>query len=111
LAGLVKELDKVADDNSKKKFAAVVHLLGKDAESLKKSAESLGEKQSPKHVALVVPVDNENGPKAFNVSPDAEVTVILYTNKKVAANHALAPGALNKEKVQAIVKDAEKMLE
>jgi hypothetical protein len=111
LAGLVKELDKVAASNDKKKFAAVVHLLGKDADELKEKAKSLGEKESPKHVALVVPVDSENGPKDFKVSPDAEVTVILYNQKKVTANHALPPGALNKDKVQAIVKDAEKMLE
>jgi hypothetical protein len=111
LAGLVKELDNAVADNSASKLAAVVNLIGGDAADLKKSAEKLGADLSPKHVAIVVPNDAQNGPKSFAISPDAEVTVMLYKGKKVVANHALKPGGLKPDGVKAILADVSKLVE
>ncbi len=61
-------------------------------------------------MALVVPNDTENGPEDFNINPEAEVTVTIYRNGKVAATHALSKGQLDAKEIQAIIADTSKIL-
>jgi len=110
LAKLVKELDKEVAEHADEKLGSFVNLIGKDASALKKTAKEFAEKNKVDHVALVVPQDHENGPTSYNVSPDAEVTVIIYNKGKVAANHAFASGKLDAKAIAAIVADTDKML-
>jgi hypothetical protein len=111
LASLVKQLDKFVDENKDKKVAAVVNFLGDDPEALKTAIKKFGEKNAVKNVALAVAVDNENGPKALNISPEADLTVMFYNKKKVTANHAVKKGGLNKDAVGKIVADGKSILE
>jgi hypothetical protein len=59
----------------------------------------------------VLAIDNVAGPKAWRISRDAEVTVILYNNYKVEANHAFKAGELNSGAVEKVVADIPKVLE
>ena len=111
LASLVKQLDKFVDENKDKKVAAVVNFLGDDPEALKTAVKEFGEKNKVKNVALAVAVDNENGPKALKISPDADLTVMFYNKKKVTANHAVKKGGLDKNAVGKIVADGKTILE
>jgi hypothetical protein len=104
---LIKGLDKKVADNSDKKFSSFVNLLGKDTDALKVQGKEL----ATKNVAVVVPEDNENGPADYNINPKADVTVLIYRNGKVEANHALAAGKLDKTEVDAILSDTKKILE
>ena len=63
-----------------------------------------------KNIAVVVPNDFANGPDDYKISPDAEVTVLIYKGGKVAANHALAKGALNKDSIKKIIADTATIL-
>jgi hypothetical protein len=111
LASLVKQLDKFVDENKDKKVAAVVNFLGDDPDALKSAVKQFGEKNNVKHVALAVAVDNENGPKALKISPEADVTVMFYNKKKITANHAVKKGGLNKDAVGKIIADGKTILD
>lgn len=110
LTGLVKELDKVVADNTEKKAASFVNMLGGDADAQKAAAEKFITESGTKNIAVVVPNDHENGPSDYKISPDAEVTVLIYKGGVVAANHALAKGALNKDSIKKIIADTATIL-
>ena len=46
----------------------------------------------------------------FNINPDAEVTVTIYRNGKVAASHAVGPGGLTDAEIKSIIADTGKIL-
>ncbi len=109
LASLVKEIEKAIDANQDKKLAAFVNLIGEDRDQLEQAAEKFIKKYNITKVPIVVPVEYENGPKNFNINPEAEVTVMLYRRAKVEANHAFAAGELAR-KVQQVLADLPKIL-
>jgi hypothetical protein len=84
--------------------------LGKDQAELKSVAKEFAAKNQVENVALVVPQDNENGPAEFNINPDAEVTVTIYRDGKVAASHAVGAGGLSEAEIKSILADTGKIL-
>jgi len=110
LASLVQQLDTLVAHNGAKKMASFVNLLGDDQESLKSAAKSLVEKSHSQHVAVVVPKDHKVGPKNLKLNPRAGVTVLIYRQGIVEANHAVAAGDLNSQEIATIVHDAQKIL-
>lgn len=109
LAMLVKELDKVVGANTEKKMGSFVNLIGHKPEDAKMAATKLIDQTKASNVAIVVPTE-QNGPKEYNLDPNADVTVLIYKGGVVAANHALSAGALDEKMVKAIIKDTDKIL-
>ncbi|MDZ4818741.1 MAG: hypothetical protein SGJ20_07195 [Planctomycetota bacterium] len=110
LAGLLTALDKVVAENADKKLVSFVNLIGQEDEAAKKSAEKLIADSKAKHIAVVVPKDQPNGPEDYKLDPKADVTVVIYKQGTVAANHALPEGGLDKDAVKKILDDATKVL-
>ncbi len=110
LATLVKKLDQLVADNSAKKMGSFVNLLGAKPDELKAEAKRLATENKVEHVALVVPVDNENGPSDYKIDPKADVTVLIYRDGKIAANHALSAGKLTDKEIAKIIADTDKIL-
>jgi len=110
LADLVKQLDKKVTENSDQKLSSFVNLLGDDADKLKTEAKQLAEKNKVENVAIVVPEDHKNGPEDYKINPEAELTVLIYREGKVAASHAVAPGKLDKKTIESIVSDTSKIM-
>ena len=110
LADLVKQLDKKVAENSDQKLSSFVNLIGDDADKLKSDAKELAEKNKVENVAIVVPEDHKNGPEEYKINPEAEITVLIYREGKVAANHAVAAGKLDKKEIESIVADTSKIL-
>ena len=110
LASLVKELDKQMTQNADQKLSSFVNLLGSNPAELKNVAKEFAAKNQIENVALVVPQENQNGPAEFNINPDAEVTVTIYRNGKVAASHAVGAGQLDPQTIKSIVADTSKIL-
>lgn len=110
LASLVKKLDELIVTHKGAKLQAFVNLVGEDREALEAEAKKIAADNKVKNVALVVPLEFENGPENFGVSPDAETTVMLYSGLDVKVNYALAAGKLE-DKIEAILKDLPKILE
>jgi hypothetical protein len=109
LASLVKQIDKLVADNADKKAASFVNIIGEDRDKLEETAKKFGEPLE--HVAVVVPLEFEAGPKDFGINPEAGVTVMIYRGARVTANHAIAPKKLDDKAIQAIIEDTKKMLD
>ena len=103
MTSLVKQLDKASQD---KKINSFVVFLN-DEEKLADQLKELAEKNSIKKTVLAI--DNPAGPPAFKISKDADVTVILYTNRNVEVNHAYRKGELNQKAIDTIIEDLTKI--
>ena len=110
LASLVKRIDQTVADNQDKKMASFVSFLGSDAETLKETAKVFGDQHGIQHVALVVPAEYNNGPDSLKLNPDADLTVMLYNNRAVTANHAIEQDGLDQVAVDAIIADAQSLV-
>lgn len=111
LASLVKRIENVIKENEEQKVASFVNILGEDEEATQEAARQFAEERGINNVAIVVPKNHENGPPSFNISPEAEVTVMLYRNTTVKANHSTGPDGLTEDRIAAIVADTAKILE
>lgn len=111
LASLVKKLDEALSEHSGPKLAAFVNFLGEDAEALTAAATELAKEHEIENVALVVPKDQPDGPEGYEISPDAELTVMLYKGMEVKVNHALPKDGLDEKTEQAILDDLSKILD
>jgi len=111
LAGLVKLLDESVVKHEAEELRVFVNLLGPDQEALETEAKEFAAEHEFKNVPIVVPVEFENGPENFGISPDADVTVIMYSGGEVKANHAFAPDALTDEAAAKVVEDLPTLLE
>jgi hypothetical protein len=107
LTDLCKQLDSACAKNSGCKMGSFVVFLS-DSEALpnqlKKMATDAGLRK------VVLSIDNPAGPRGYNVARDADVTVVLYTDRQVKANHAFKKGELNSAAVGRIVGDLKKIL-
>ncbi len=110
LAKLTKKLDAEVAEHKDAKLRAFVNVLAADKSAAESAARELAAKQKVAHVAVVVPVDHQNGPTSYHLNPDADVTVLVYNSGKVLANYSLAAGGLSDAVIDSIVADAEKML-
>ena len=92
LTSLVKKIDIETAKNSKAKMGSFVVFMSED-EKLGDTLKTLADKQGLKK--LVLTIDNPAGPKGYEVSKDADITVVFYNKRKVMANHAIKKGELN----------------
>ena len=107
LARLVKKIDEATVKNKDKSMGSFVVFLS-DREGLDKDLASMAEKEGIKQTVLSI--DNPAGPKAYNVAQDADVTVVLYVDRKVKANHAFKKGELKDKDIEKILEDLTKIL-
>ena len=107
LTSLVKKLDKATAQNKSKRMGSFVVYLT-DSEDLGDKLKALAEKEGITN--CVLSIDNPAGPTAYKVAKDASVTVVLYNQRKVAANHAFKTGELNAKGVEAVIADLPKIL-
>jgi hypothetical protein len=108
LAGLVKKLDKLVADKKDSKLTSVVNFMAEEdaAEKAKEEITKFAEKNEVKNVSLSV--TNQEASKNFKINPEADVTVLVYRDKKVTANRAVEAGKLGDKTIAAIIADAEK---
>jgi hypothetical protein len=108
LTSLVKKIDAETAKNSTAKMGSFVVFMSDD-EKLSDKLESLAKKEGIKK--CVLSIDNPAGPKGYNVAKEADVTVVLYNNRKVVANYAFKKGDLNDAAITKIMADVPKILE
>jgi hypothetical protein len=107
LTELIKKVDACTAKHSKCEMGSFVVFLS-DSEGLEKTLKGLADKEKIKTTILAI--DNPAGPKGYQVSNNAEVTVVLYTDRTVKANHSFKKGELKKKDIEAIVADIKKIL-
>ena len=106
LTSLVKKIDEATAKNSSCRMGSFVVFLG-DTE--KSKLEDLSKKESLQQT-VVTQMDAPSGPPSYKVAKDAEVTVVLYNKRKVAANFTFGKGQLSDKDVDKIVEALPKIL-
>jgi hypothetical protein len=107
LTRLIKRIDQATDKNKERGMGSYVDFLS-DSDKLEKELTELAEKEKIQH--CILSIDDLEGPKDYDIAPEAEVTVVLYTKLTVKANHTFKKGELNDKAIDAIVADLAKIL-
>lgn len=103
----IKKIDACTAKNSEAKMGSFVVFLSDDS-TLEGKLKEMAKKD--KIETCVLSIDNPAGPQKYNVSKDADVTVVLYTKGKVKANYSFAKGKMTDKDVEAVVGDVSKIL-
>ena len=106
LASLVKQIDsKIGENNKLKSFVVILTSDGeRAAEDLRKLAKDAG----IRHVPLTLHQDPSEIPD-YELSKDADVTVLMWNGHRVKVNHAFR-GELAEKDVRSIITDIPKLL-
>jgi isopentenyl diphosphate isomerase/L-lactate dehydrogenase-like FMN-dependent dehydrogenase len=107
LTSLVKKIDEATAKNSSCNMGSFV-VFCSDDEALAMKLKDLAKKQGLKKVVLTI--DNPAGPEGYDIAKNADITVVLYTDKKVKANRAFKKGELKAKDIDAIVADVAKIV-
>jgi hypothetical protein len=106
VAKLLKQLDDATVKNGKAEMGSYA-VFCSDKDGLDKALTKLATEQNLKK--LVLSIDNPAGPKSYEISKDADVTVLLYTEFEVKANHAFRKGELSDAAITKVVADVAKI--
>jgi hypothetical protein len=105
-AKLIKAVDKATEQNSKCDMGSFV-VFCTDEDKTEAKLKDMANKEGLKKIILSI--DNPAGPKGYNVDKDADVTVVLYNNRKIEANYAFKKGEIKDKDIEAVIKDVAKI--
>ena len=106
-AKLIAKLEEVTAANTKSEMGSYVVFLTDDDKAGDK-LKAMAEKAKLKHVVLAV--DTPAGPNKYNVAKDADITVVLYNERKVAVNHTFAQGKITDKDIEMIAGEVSKII-
>jgi hypothetical protein len=106
LASLVKQIDKKIGENPSLKSFVVI--MTKDFETTKDNLKKLAKEAGVKNVPLTM-IGEKNGPPDYEISADADITVLMWNQGAVKVNHAFK-GELTKKDIETIVSGIPKLL-
>jgi|TARA_B100000809_G_scaffold253959_1_gene290598 hypothetical protein len=109
LAGLVKKVDSLVEKNAGKQMKSFVVLLTDDPDGAEKELQAFAKKHGISNVPLTF-YEGIAGPPNYKIAKDADVTVMLWRNLRVSANHSYAKGALNSKTAQKVLDSTSKIL-
>jgi len=107
LVRLLAKVDAATEKHRAKQMGSFCVFLSEQedlAERLKTTAAENKLKQ------IVLAIDIPAGPDGFNVTAEADVTVVLYNEHRVLANHAFRRGELNDRGIDQIMADVPKIV-
>jgi hypothetical protein len=103
LTKLVQGVDKALVTHKTAELRAWVTFLSDDQPAMDTEVVKWGRKSGIREVPLGV-LEDVNGPPAYKLSRDADVTVLLFVKWKVVANFAFRAGELTEEKAEEVLK-------
>ena len=103
---LIKQVDATVAKNSGCSMGSFVVFCTDDSQTEAK-LKALVEKE--KYKKVVLSVDSPAGPAKYKFSKDADVTVVLYTERTVKANHSFKAGSIKDSDIEAVLKDVSKI--
>ena len=111
LTGLVSQIDELVSPASPPGKPGCTHsfvvFLTDDPDELEPKLAKLAEDKKIKNVPLTL-FDGEAGHPDYKIAKDAEVTVLMWTNRKIDQNFAFKKGELTADAVKEIVAAAKK---
>jgi hypothetical protein len=107
ITALLKKLDEATAKNKDRHMGSFA-VFCSDADGLETRLKDIAAKQKIDN--LILSIDNPSGPKDYKISKDAEVTVLLYHDFNVKANHSFRKGELREADITRIVADVAKIV-
>jgi hypothetical protein len=107
LTSLVKKINETTAKNKDKNLGSFVVFLS-DEESMAEKLITLADKE--KIDQTILGLMESAGPPEFEVARDAEITVVLYTARKVKANYTFKKGKMGADDITRIIADLPKIL-
>lgn len=109
LAKLIAELDKAVAANQSQKMAAFVVHLTDDTEASAQKLKGIAKQARLEHTPLTN-FEGAAGPANYNISKEADITVMMWVKSEVKVNHALKFDDLTSDKSAQIIADTQKIL-
>jgi hypothetical protein len=106
LTALTKRLDELNVKYKKADLGTCV-IYGPKGTAMRESLKAQAAKSGYKEIILAT---LDETPKKYAIDKDAEVTVLVYSNLTVKANHAFRKGQLDEKGIEAIVKEVGKIM-
>ncbi len=103
---LIKKADKLVADHKSCDMGGFVVFCTDDSTAEAK-CKSIVEKEGIKNVVLSI--DTPAGPAKYKFAKDADVTVIMYTDRTAKTNRTFKAGELTAEKIDEVLKDVSKI--
>src|SRR6185369_15797260 len=98
LGKLAQGLDKAVLANKTAGLRSWITFLSEDQPTLDPQVAKWGKQQGLSNVSLAI-FENVDGPPAYKLARDADVTVLLFVKQKVVKNFAFRAGELDDKKV------------
>jgi hypothetical protein len=110
LGKLVNKLDRAQGEHKDAGLRAWVTFLSDDQPALDPKVVEWGREHAIRSVPLGV-FEDADGPPSYRLARDADVTAILFINRKVAANFAFRPGELTEERAGQVLKAVQRLVD
>jgi len=107
LLTLIAKLDEATEQNRSREMGSFVVFLS-EKDGLREQLAAAATKRGLKRTVLSTYA--AGGPEGFNISADADLTVVLYREHEVKANHAFRRGELTDAACKKILADLPKIL-
>jgi hypothetical protein len=108
LTGLVKKVDEATVKNAKARMGSFV-VVCNDDEKMEEKLKELAKKEGIKKTVLSL-VDRKAGPSGYELHPEADITVVMYTKRNTKAQYAFKKGELKEKDVASILEELPKIL-
>jgi hypothetical protein len=109
VASLAKEVDATVGEHADKDLAGFFVLLTDDPVSQEEGLKKLAKDNGIRNLPLTT-FNDVGGPRNYKLTKDADVTVMMWVDGTLQVNEAFKAGDLSKEKIAALVKSSEKIL-
>jgi hypothetical protein len=106
---LLKAIDAETVKHAKADMSSFAVFQG-DKAKLEPQLKDAAKKAELKKLVLAIEDKEEPVPAKYNLSKDADVTVILYVDRIVKANYSFAKGKITDKDIDAVVKDVAKIV-
>jgi len=106
---LLKALDAENVKHAKADMLTYAVFTG-DKAAIEPTLKDVAKKAELKKLIIAIEEKDEPIPEKYKLNKDADVTVILYVNRLVQANHAFAKGKITDKDIEAVVKDVAKIV-
>jgi hypothetical protein len=103
---LIKKLDACTAQNKEAEMGSCV-IFCSDAKELEKKLQTLVKDE--KVANCILAIDNSAGPEDYNIAKEADVTVLVYKERKVTANLTFKKGEMKDKDIDAVLAEVAKI--
>jgi hypothetical protein len=100
LKALVKKLDACNEKNKSTSMGTCV-IFCSDDKNLEKQLKDVVKETKLKN--CVLSIDNPAGPEKYNIAKDADMTILIYKDRKVASNLTYKKGEFKEKDIEKVV--------